>query len=82
MDDPDLLRDFGRLEERVRSLDSKFDRQHAELSAKLSKLGEDVASMAALAERGRGAMWLALLLGGGAFGGLVSWVVKVFGKGA
>lgn len=77
-------REFGRLEERVAALDSKFDRNHENLEAQLARLAEtvdrlsaDVEKLSALAERGKGAYWAAMLAAS-SIGGFVAWMVKMF----
>lgn len=76
-------REFGRLEERVAALDSKFDRNHetleqqiARLTATVDRLSGDVEKLSALAERGKGAYWAAMLAAS-SIGGIVAWMAKM-----
>lgn len=69
-------REFGQLEERVRSLDSKF----ADMDSKIDVLTRKIDELTMMAERGRGAYWAAIALASGA-GAVGGWVVKLLGKG-
>lgn len=68
-------REFGQLEERVRSLDSKFN----DMDVKIDRMAKQVDELTKLAERGRGAYWAALGIASGV-GAIVAWVVKTFGS--
>ena len=56
-DDP-TARDFGRLEQQVDALDSKF----GHLASQLTHLSEQVTKLTHLAEQGKGAYWMAALI--------------------